>query len=335
MKEKAEISIIVPCHNEQDSLPVFYCETEKVLQTITDDYELVFVDDGSTDATLDKLRHLSREDQHVKYISFSRNFGKEAAMYAGLCRALGDYIVIMDADMQDPPSLLPEMYQILRNGEYDCVATRRTSRKGEPVVRSWFARMFYHIINKISDADIKDGARDFRMMHRKMADAIISMGEYNRFSKGIFGWVGFRTYWIAYENIPRVAGNSNWSFWGLFKYALDGIINFSQAPLSVASWTGIVMTGISFLLMLFIVIRRLIFGDPVAGWASTVCIIIFIGGIQLFCMGIIGQYIAKIYLETKHRPQYIIAEDNLEASRKKMQTGQKKTEKQWDGDLKS
>ena len=233
-------------------------------------------------------------------------------MYAGFCNARGDYIAVMDADLQDPPSLLPEMLKILMSGEYDSVATRRADREGEPPVRSWFARRFYSLINRISDADIVDGARDFRLMTRDMKDAILSMGEYNRFSKGIFGWVGFRTFWMPYKNTERVAGQTKWSFWGLMKYAIDGILSFSQAPLDIASWFGILMTGFSFLMLIFIVVRRLIFGDPVAGWASTICVIIFIGGLQLFCLGIIGQYLAKTYMEVKNRPHYIISDTNAE-----------------------
>ena len=243
-------------------------------------------------------------------MSFSRNFGKEAAMYAGFCSAKGDYVAVMDADMQDPPSLLPEMIRLLESGEYDSVATRRVSRKGEPPIRSFFARMFYKIINRISDADIVDGARDFRLMKRDMVDAIVKMSECNRFSKGIFGWIGFKTYWLSYENVERVAGQTKWSFWKLFKYSIDGIVNFSQVPLSIASYGGVLFTFISFIMILVVIIRKLIFGDPVAGWASTACIIMFMGGIQLFCMGIIGQYIAKIYVESKSRPHYIISETN-------------------------
>ncbi len=304
------ISIVTPCYNEQESLPVFYRQITEILQKTDCEYELVWVDDGSRDNTLSVMKGLAETDEHVIYLSLSRNFGKEAAMYAGLCSARGDYVAVMDADMQDPPGLIPRMLDILREGSYDSVATRRADRKGEPPVRSWFARRFYQIINKISDVDIVDGARDFRLMKRKMVDAIVSMAEYNRFSKGIFGWVGFRTYWITYENIERVAGESKWNFWKLFKYAVDGIINFSQTPLSIASWFGIGMTFCSFMILIFLVLRRLIFGDPVAGWASIVCIIIFIGGIQLFCIGIMGQYIAKIYMESKHRPVFIISESN-------------------------
>lgn len=306
------ISLIVPCFNEQDTVLIFYKEVKKVLVEMKYSHEILFVNDGSGDNTLDIIKGLADKDSDVKYLSFSRNYGKEAAMYAGFCNAKGNYIAVMDADMQDPPSLLPEMLRILETGEYDSVATRRLNRDGEPLLRSFFARRFYRIINSISDADIVDGARDFRLMKREMADAIISMSEYNRFSKGIFGWIGFRTYWLPYKNVERVAGETKWSFWKLFKYAIDGIINFSQAPLSIASWGGMFMTFLSFIMLLVIVIRRLIFGDPVAGWASMVCVIIFIGGFQLFCLGVMGQYIAKIYLETKHRPHFIISATNVE-----------------------
>lgn len=305
-----KITLIVPCFNEQEALPFFYDEATAVMQQLDYEYELLFINDGSKDETLRVLKEFASKDDHVRYLSFSRNFGKEAGMYAGFCNADGDYVAVMDADMQDPPDLLPEMLKILESGEYDSVATRRVSRDGEPPIRSWFARRFYSLINKISDADIVDGARDFRLMRREMVDAIVAMGETNRFSKGIFGWIGFRTYWLPYENRERVAGATKWNFWSLFKYAIDGIINFSEAPLSIASWFGMGMTALSFVFLLFIVIRRLCFGDPVAGWASTICVIIFIGGIQLFCMGIMGQYIAKNYSESKHRPHYIIAETN-------------------------
>lgn len=310
------ISLIVPCYNEQEALPVFYEEVTKVASKLSQDYEIIFIDDGSKDGTLSKLKLLAMEDSHISYISFSRNFGKESAMYAGFCNARGNYVAVMDADMQDPPALLPEMLDILESGEYDSVATRRVSRNGEPPIRSWFARKFYQIINKISDADIVDGARDFRLMKRDMVDAIISMTEYNRFSKGIFGWIGFRTYWLPYENVERVAGETKWNFWKLFKYAIDGIINFSQVPLNIASWFGIIMTFMSFVMLIVIIVRKLIYGDPVEGWASTICVIIFIGGIQLFCTGIMGQYMAKTYMESKKRPHYIIAETNHENIRK-------------------
>lgn len=304
------ISIIVPCYNEQEALPLFHKEVSRVLQEMGESYELIFVNDGSRDSTLSVMRTLAEEDDHIVYLSFSRNFGKESAMYAGFCNARGDYIAVMDADLQDPPALLPEMFALLQSGEYDSVATRRETRAGEPPIRSWFARRFYKLINRISDADIVDGARDFRLMRRSMVDAILSMSEYNRFSKGIFGWVGFRTYWLPYENVERVAGQTKWNFWGLCKYAIDGIIDFSQAPLSMASWCGIGMTACSIFALLFIIIRRLVWGDPVAGWASTICTILLIGGLQLFFLGIIGQYIAKIYLETKHRPHFIVSESN-------------------------
>ena len=304
------ISLIIPCYNEQEALPLFYKEASKVLSNMRCDHEFLFINDGSRDGTLEIMKKLAAEDPHVFYYSFSRNFGKESAMYAGLCNARGDYVAVMDADMQDPPSLLPEMVRILETGEYDSVATRRADRAGEPPVRSWFARRFYSLINRISDADIVDGARDFRLMTRDMKDAVLAMGEYNRFSKGIFGWVGFNTKWIEFENVERKKGETKWSFWKLFAYAIDGIISFSQTPLSISSWFGILMTVFSFLLLIFIVLRRLIFGDPVAGWASTICVIIFIGGLQLFCLGIIGQYLAKTYMEVKNRPHYIVSDTN-------------------------
>ena len=307
-----KLSLIIPCYNEEAAAPIFHREATEVLRGMDAEYEMLFINDGSQDQTLAVLRSLAAQDPHVTYLSFSRNFGKEAAMYAGFCNAKGDYVAVMDADMQDPPSLLPQMMELLASGEYDSVATRRTTRKGEPVIRSWFAGKFYQLINKISNADIVDGSRDFRLMRREMVDAIVEMGEYNRFSKGIFGWIGFRTYWLSYENVERVAGETKWNFWKLFKYAVDGIINFSQAPLSIASWFGIFMTFISFLMLIFIVVRKVAFGDPVDGWASTICVMIFIGGVQLFCLGIMGQYIAKTYIESKHRPHYIISETNQE-----------------------
>ena len=305
------ISIIVPCCNEEESLPLFYSEAVSVLGSLGNDFELLFVNDGSTDGTLSIMKDLAEKDPHVRYISFARNFGKESAMYAGFGNVRGEYVAVLDADLQDPPSLLPEMLKILETGEYDSVATRRIDRRGEPPVRSWFARRFYRLINRYSDTDIVDGARDFRLMKREMADAIVAMPEYNRFSKGIYGWIGFRTYWMPYENVERVTGKTKWSFWKLFKYAIDGIISFTQAPLSIASLFGFFMTFCSFLALAFIIVRKLVFGDPVAGWASTICVIIFIGGIQLCVLGIIGQYIAKIYLETKNRPHYIIAESSF------------------------
>ena len=309
---KRELSIIVPCYNEEAAIPLFYEEVTKVLKQMPCDYEIVFIDDGSGDGTLSVIEALAKENSSVRYISFSRNFGKEAAMYAGFSNTRGRYVAVMDVDLQDPPELLPEMMQMVRRGECDSVATRRVSRRGEPVIKSLFARLFYRLINRISDADIADGARDFRLMKREMVDVIVEMGEYNRFSKGIFGWIGFRTSWLPYENQERVAGESKWGFWKLTKYALDGIVNFSQVPLSIASWFGILMTVIAFLFILFIIIRKLIFGDPVDGWPSLVCIITLIGGIQLFCMGIMGQYIAKTYMEVKKRPHYIIGKSNIE-----------------------
>ncbi|MBQ2249692.1 MAG: glycosyltransferase family 2 protein [Clostridia bacterium] len=310
------LSLIIPCYNEEQALPLFYEETSRVLAEMDCECEMLFVNDGSRDGTLGVIKALAERDERVRYLSFSRNFGKEAAMFAGFCNAHGEVVTVMDADLQDPPSLLPEMLALLESGEYDSVATRRVNRAGEPPIRSWFARRFYKLINRISDADVVDGARDYRMMKREMVDAILAMNESNRFSKGIFGWVGFRTYWLPYENVERVAGETKWSFWKLFKYALDGIVNFSQTPLSISSWFGMGMTAVSFLMLLFIILRKLIFGDPVAGWASTACIIIFVGGIQLFCLGIMGQYVAKIYVESKHRPHYIVADTNLPDARK-------------------
>lgn len=308
------VTIIIPCKNEAEAVPLFHEKLYEIRSQLQNkfQFEEIYIDDGSTDQTLQELRDLSAEDRGVTYISFSRNFGKEAAMYAGFCNAKGDYVCVMDADLQDPPELLPEMLDILEaeGSPYDSVATRRVTRKGEPRIRSFFARKFYKIMNRISDADVVDGARDFRLMKREMVDAIIRMGEHNRFSKGIFGWIGFKTKWIEFENRERIAGETKWNFWGLLRYAIDGIVNFSEVPLSIASWMGFIFTGISFLAVIFIVVRRLIFGDPVAGWASTVCIITFIGGIQLFCTGITGKYLSKIYVEVKNRPHYIISETN-------------------------
>ena len=308
-----KVSLIVPCYNEQDSLPLFYNALTETMNGLNNyEFEVLFVDDGSKDNTLPILMDISNRDSRIKYYSFSRNFGKEAAMYAGFCNAKGDYVAVMDADMQDPPSLLPKMLEILEGGEYDSVATRRVSREGEPPIRSFFARCFYKIINKVSDADVMDGARDFRLMNRNMLESIISMSEANRFSKGIFGWVGFKTYWLPYENVERVAGETKWNFWKLFKYSIDGIVNFSNAPLTIASWTGIILTILSFVMVIFVMIRKLAFGDPVQGWASLVCIIKFIGGVQLFCIGIMGQYLAKTYMEVKKRPHFIISKSNDE-----------------------
>lgn len=317
---KQKISCIVPCYNEEAALPYFLREIRKVADQMSatkqTSFEFIFVDDGSKDKTLEILREAAVQDERVRYIAFSRNFGKEAAMYAGLQRCTGDYAAVMDADMQDPPTLLPEMYETLQSGEYDSVATRRVDRKGEPPVRSFFARCFYKIINKISDADIVDGARDFRLRKRKMVDAILAMGEYNRFSKGIFGWVGFRTKWLPYENVERVAGETKWSFWKLFKYSLQGIIAFSTAPLGIASVMGMILCLIALVMVVVIVVKTLLLGDPVSGWPSLACMIMFMGGIQLLCIGVLGQYLAKTYLETKHRPIYIIAETNEDSNEK-------------------
>lgn len=306
-----KISLIIPCFNEEEVLGILYDELNKVTNQMDGyEFEFLFVDDGSKDKTLSILKGFSEEDDRVVYLSFSKNFGKEAAMYAGFCNATGEYVAVMDADMQDPPSLLPEMMTYLESGEYDSVATRRVSRQGEPKIRSFFARKFYKLINRISDADIVDGARDFRLMKREMVDAIVAIGEQNRFSKGIFGWIGFKTKWLPFENVERAAGETKWNFWKLFKYSLDGIFNFSQAPLQIASFIGLLFTFISFIAIIFIMVRKFIWGDPVEGWPSLACIITFIGGVQLFCMGIMGQYLAKTYVEVKKRPHYIVAETN-------------------------
>lgn len=311
---KRTVTLIVPCYNEEESLPIFYDAVCDVANQLPEhELSLLLVNDGSKDGTLDVMRCLAvRNDApvRVRYLSFSRNFGKEAAMFAGFCNAKTDYVAVMDADMQDPPSLLPQMLSIIETEGYDSVATRREDREGEPPIRSFFARMFYKIINMISDADIVDGARDFRLMKREMVEAIVSMCEYNRFSKGIFGWIGFKTKWLPYKNVERVAGETKFNFFKLFKYSIDGIVNFSQAPLSIAALSGLFLTLVAFLMIVFIIVRKLIFGDPVAGWASTICVILFIGGVQLLCMGIMGQYLAKTYMEVKNRPHYIVYESN-------------------------
>lgn len=316
---RPDISIVVPCFNEQDSLPLFIDELMRVARDMSTSspltFEVVLVDDGSSDDTLSTIKALAREGREplvIKWISFSRNFGKEAALYAGLSHATGDLVATMDAGMQDPPSLLPEMYRILQEEDCDNVATRRTTRKGEPPIRSWFARMFYRIINKVSKADIVDGARDFRLMKRPMVDAILSMREYNRISKGIYGWVGFKTVWLPYVNVNRVAGETKWSFLSLLLYSIDGIVAFSTMPFSIASVVGTLFCIAAFFALIFIVVRALLFGDPVDGWPSLASIIIFIGGVQLLCLGIMGQYLAKTYLETKNRPLYIVRESNFD-----------------------
>lgn len=311
------LSVIVPCYNEEEALPLFYEAVVPILEDLRErfqvDAELILVDDGSRDKTLQVMKSLREQDPRVRYVSFSRNFGKEAALYAGFEHVKGDYVTLMDADLQDPPSLLPQMLADLQTGEYDCVATKRSTRKGEPPVRSFFAHRFYHLINRWSQTEIVDGARDFRMMTRQMADAILGLAEYNRFSKGLFGWVGFRTKWLEYENVQRVAGKTKWSFWGLFKYSLEGIFAFSTVPLAFASWLGVLLCLIALLAIAVIILKTLIWGDPATGWPSLACIIVFIGGIQLFCIGILGQYIAKMYLESKKRPIYI-ARESSEAS---------------------
>ena len=308
-----KLSIIVPCYNEEEVLPLFYAEITRVMDEMKRTYaeltfELLFIDDGSRDKTLTQLRELATKDQRVRYISFSRNFGKEAGMFAGLENAAGDFVVVMDADLQHPPSFLPEMYSYVRDGEYDCATTRRVSRKGESKVRSWFARKFYRIMNKISQTEIVDGAQDFRFMSRQMVDAILSMREYNRFSKGIFSWVGFKTKYIEYENVERAAGTTAWSFWSLFRYSLEGIFAFSTAPLAIASVLGLVSCVIAFLMMIWIIVKTLAFGEAVAGLPSIMCAIFLLGGLQLFCIGVLGQYLSKTYLETKQRPIYIVRE---------------------------
>ncbi len=307
--KKEKISIIVPCYNEEEAIPYFYEEIKKVAQEMNYvTFEYLFINDGSKDNTLEKLRELSRKDKKVRYISFSRNFGKEAAMYAGLKNVTGDYVAIMDADLQDPPSLLPKMYNYLKNEDYDTVGTRRVTRKGEPPIRSFFARMFYKIINKMSKVEMVDGARDYRLMKRQVVDAIIELKEYNRYSKGLFSFVGFNTKWIEYENVKRVAGETKWSFWKLFLYALDGITAFSVVPLAMASIMGLLFCFIAFVMIIVIICKTLIWGDPVSGWPSMVCIIFLVSGVQLFCIGILSQYLSKTYLETKNRSIYIIKE---------------------------
>lgn len=314
-----KISIIVPCYNEQESLPLFYEEIIKVAGEMKKErveFEFLFVNDGSRDKTLEVSRELAKKDKRVRYISFSRNFGKEAAMYAGLENVTGDYIAVMDADLQDPPKLLPEMYHLIIEEGYDCVGTRRVTRKGEPPIRSFFARCFYKIINKMSKVEMVDGARDYRLMTRQMVDAILSMKEYNRYSKGLFSFVGFQTKWLEYENIERVAGETKWNFWKLLMYAFDGIFAFSTVPLSIATAIGIIFCIISFIAIAVIIVKTLAFGDPVDGWPSMVCIMFFLSGIQLFCTGIVGAYLSRTYLETKKRPIYIVKETEEELKTK-------------------
>lgn len=312
--ERKRLTLIVPAYNEEEAIPLFYRETKKVeceLPQVMVEY--LFIDDGSTDRTLEVLRRLAAEDEQVHYVSFSRNFGKESAIYAGLEKASGDYVAIMDADLQDPPALLPQMLYSITEEGYDCVGSRRVSRKGEPPVRSFFARLFYKIMNKMSQTEVVDGARDFQMMNQKVRKGILSMGEYNRFSKGIFGWVGFKKKWLEYENVERAAGETKWSFWSLTLYALEGIVAFSTFPLVFVSLLGLLFCAAAFLAIIFIIVRTLVFGDPTSGWPSMVCIIMLVSGVQLLCMGIIGQYMAKTYLETKKRPLYLVEEEKLDS----------------------
>lgn len=313
MKNEIYLSMVVPCYNEQESIPLFYkeaCKVVKELKLTQKQVEFVFVDDGSKDQTLKVLKELAKKDASVHYVSFSRNFGKEAALYAGLHKATGKYISVMDADLQDPPSLLPKMFKALLEEGYDCAATRRSTRKNEPVIRSFFARKFYKIMGRMSDVPVVDGARDFRLMTSKYKEAVLSLCEKNRFTKGIFPWVGFNTKWFEYENIERVAGDTKWSFWKLFLYSIDGIIGFSTKPLAFSAVFGVLTMFISFAFIIWLVIRKLVFNNSIEGWASLVCIILFISGIQLFSIGIIGLYISKIYTEVKDRPLYIIREEN-------------------------
>lgn len=305
-----KLSVVIPCYNEEKSIPLFYQEIYKVSKEMKDiEFEFIFIDDGSNDNTLNEIKSLRENDRRCKYISFSRNFGKEAALYAGLNKLSGEYIAMMDVDLQDPPKLLKEMLYLIKEEGYDTVAARRVTRKGEPVIRSFFARQFYKLINKVSKNNIVDGARDFRIMTRQVAEAVLKINEYNRFSKGIFSWVGFSTKWIEYENENRIAGESKWSFWKLAIYAVDGILAFSTVPLNIAAVIGILFFSISIIMISIIIVKTLIYGDPTTGWPSLACIIFFSGGIQLFCTGILGQYLAKTYLEAKRRPIYIVKEE--------------------------
>lgn len=305
------LSVIVPCYNEEENVPYFYEELTKNDSFFKEkglEIEILYINDGSKDGTVAEVKKLHERDERVHLVSFSRNFGKEAAMYAGLQKSKGDFVVIMDVDLQDPPALLPEMYSYIEEG-FDSVATRRVSRKGEPPIRSFFARMFYRLMDKISQAEIMDGARDYRLMTRQMVDAILAMTEYNRFTKGIFGWVGYETKWLEYENVERAKGETKWNFWKLFKYSIEGITAFSTVPLTIASFMGVVFCAIAFLAVVFVVVRKLLFGDPVSGWASQVSITLFVSGVQLFCVGIVGQYLAKTYMEVKKRPIYLVKEE--------------------------
>lgn len=310
------ITCVIPCYNEEDMVEMLYHELISVFTAIPEtSFEFLFVDDGSKDRTLSLIKQLADADQRVYYLSFSRNFGKEAAIYAGLEHARGEYVVIMDADLQDPPSMIPKMYQAIKEGGYDCVGARRISRKGEPPIRSFCARTFYKLINRMSGTEVVDGARDFQMMNHKVVEAILAMGEYNRFSKGIFSWVGFSKKWLEYENVERAAGETKWSFCSLFLYAIDGIIAFSTAPLALASWLGIFCFILAVIMIIVIIVKTLIFGDPTSGWPSMACLVLLLSGTQLLCIGILGQYLARTYLETKHRPIYLLRETNQENNR--------------------
>ena len=310
---KKLISVIVPCYNEQEVLNLFYDEITRVAGEMTGyDFEFIFVNDGSRDNTLAICKQLAEKDERVKYISFSRNFGKEAGIFAGFEKSKGDLVCMMDADLQDPPALLPEMVKAIEEEGYDSVATRRVTRKGEPPIRSFFARMFYKLMNKISKTEIVDGARDYRLMTRQFVNSLLELKEYNRFSKGLFGWVGYNTKWLEYENVERAAGETKWSFWKLLLYSIEGIMAFSTVPLAISAVIGILFCVVSFVAILFIIAKTLIFSDPVAGWPSTACLILFVGGVQLFCIGIVGQYLSKAYLEIKGRPIYICKETNIE-----------------------
>ena len=305
------IDLVVPCYNEQESIPLFYDEIKKVNKDMKTKINIIFVNDGSKDSTLDIIKDIAKNDKSVKYISFSRNFGKEAAMYAGLKESTGDYVTVMDVDLQDPPSLLPEMLRLIEEKGYDIVGTRRVTRKGEPPIRSFFARRFYKIINRMSKVEMVDGARDYRLMTRQVVDSILEMKEYNRYSKGLFSYVGFNTKWLEYENVKRVAGETKWSFWKLFIYAIEGIVSFTTAPLTIATLIGFIFCIIAFIMIIVIIVKTLVYGDPTAGWPSLACIIFMVSGIQLLCIGVIGEYLAKMYLEVKNRPVYTIKETNI------------------------
>lgn len=308
------ISIIVPCYNEEESVQIFYEELSKIIRSLSDNFsfELIFVNDGSSDDTLKQVKILASKDSIVKYISFSRNFGKESALYAGLKKSSGDYMVVMDIDLQDPPQLIPDMIGYIESDNYDVVATRRSTRSGEPIIRSFFSKLFYRLVNTISDIHLVDGARDYRMMTRQVVDSILELGEYNRFSKGLFNWVGFDVKWIEYENIERNTGKTSWSFWGLFKYSIEGIVAFTTVPLTLSTIFGILFSIVSFIMIIIVVIRKILYSDPVAGWTSTISAILLLGGIQLLSIGILGKYLEKTYIETKNRPIYVIKESNLD-----------------------